>query len=235
MYFVQADKLQKNLKNRNLSDEDAFPYFIFAIILFVPAIACSTILDFTRPELVVYGALFLLLTIIGIYHVYSQNGGAEGFGFIQKFFLLGWVVAFRCLLFYIPMMLFLRVLLRVLVPDTIDQFVQGVERFFVPPDAVPPDAVPPDAVPPDAVPPDFLDRLETALSDTLKTALSNILTAVVSCVIFFQQLGKLIKETTETDEDVAIRDKIVKQLQPIIRDLLDKHTKETTETAKRDV
>ena len=49
-------------------------------------------------------ALWILITIGGIYYVYSQNGGASGFDFVQKYYVLGWVVYVRCFLAFIPIM-----------------------------------------------------------------------------------------------------------------------------------
>ena len=103
MYFVQYHPLKEKLRERTLSDSEALPYWILlnvviGLTVFVPTIGYFNFWD------AINGVMSLLFTICGIYHVYSQNGGASGFDFIQKSVILGWVVYVRCFLAFIPIM-----------------------------------------------------------------------------------------------------------------------------------
>lgn len=104
MYFVQYHPLKEKLKERTLSESEAFPYWILFNVLVVLGFSVHTAGDFNAWD-AIEGVMSLLFTICGIYHVYSQNGGASGFDFIQKVVVLGWVVSIRCLLVFIPSMI----------------------------------------------------------------------------------------------------------------------------------
>lgn len=104
MYFVQYQPPKEKLRERALSDGEALPYWILFNVLITLGFVVSTIGDFNFWD-AIEGVMSLLFTICGIYHVYSQNGGASGFDFIQKSVVLGWVVAIRCLLVFIPSMI----------------------------------------------------------------------------------------------------------------------------------
>jgi hypothetical protein len=46
-----------------------------------------------------------LITFGGVIFAYRCNGGKDGYDFIQKFVILGWVVAFKFILLLIPVMI----------------------------------------------------------------------------------------------------------------------------------
>lgn len=104
MYFIQYHPLKEKLKERTLSDGESLPYWILLNVVigltaFVPTIGEFNVWD------AINGVMSLLFAICGIYHVYSQNGGASGFDLIQKSVVLGWVVFIRCFLAFIPIMI----------------------------------------------------------------------------------------------------------------------------------
>ena len=96
------------------------PYWILFNVLILLAIVIPTTGDFNVWN-AIDGVMSLLFTICGIYHVYSQNGGASGFDFIQKVVVLGWVVTVRCLLVFIPSMIVIYVFVGILMGGEISE------------------------------------------------------------------------------------------------------------------
>lgn len=103
MYFVHYHPLKEKLRDRTLSDAEALPYFIgSSILVLIPVGGIENVWDFA--------ALFIsiVLTIMGLRWAYKANGGAAGFDIIQKVVVLGWILGFRLLLFFIiPLLCFL--------------------------------------------------------------------------------------------------------------------------------
>ena len=95
MYFVRYQPLKTQLRERLLTDRETLPYLI-----------ADTVLAYHSgdPD-IVPAILRSLVAVWGIVYVYKQNGGNSGFDLIRKFIVLGWVVAFRFLLFAIPILL----------------------------------------------------------------------------------------------------------------------------------
>lgn len=118
MYFVQYHPLKEKLRERSLSESEALPYWILLNVVigltaFLPMIDEFNVWDATA------GAMSSLIAIGGIYYVYSQNGGASGFDFIQKSVVLGWVVGIRCLLAFIPIMIVFYEVVEILMGEEI--------------------------------------------------------------------------------------------------------------------
>lgn len=120
MYFIQYQPLKEKLRERTLSESEALPYWILFNVLVVLGFSVPTIGDFNAWD-AIKGVMSLLFTICGIYHVYSQNGGSSGFGLIQKFVVLGWVVSIRCLLVFIPSMIVFYVFVGILMGGEISE------------------------------------------------------------------------------------------------------------------
>ncbi len=101
MYFIRYQRLKEKLKTRTLSDREALPYLILfaalaAAVYLFPTTEGSNIWDW------IGGGLSVVLAIGGVIYAYSQNGGAQGIDLIQKYVVIGWVVAVRCILIFIP-------------------------------------------------------------------------------------------------------------------------------------
>lgn len=101
MYFIRYQPLKEKLKTRTLTDREALPY----LILF--AASASAVYLFPNTEEPnrwdwIGGGLSVALAIAGVIYAYKQNGGAQGFDFIQKYVVITWVVAVRCILIFIP-------------------------------------------------------------------------------------------------------------------------------------
>jgi hypothetical protein len=104
MYFVKYHPLKEKLRDRSVSDREALPYLmVFAglttLVGAFPMFEGFNELDF------VSGVLSVVFAILGVLYAYRCNGGREGFDLIQKYVVLGWVVAVRCLLAFIPLMI----------------------------------------------------------------------------------------------------------------------------------
>ena len=107
MYFIQYQPLKEKLRERTLSESEALPYLVvWGVLGNVWAMLWQMYGNFNFFNFldVFSWALHVLIIIGGIYYVYSQNGGALGFDFIQKYYVLGWVVYVRCFLAFIPIM-----------------------------------------------------------------------------------------------------------------------------------
>lgn len=102
MYFTKYQPLKERLRTRSISDKEALPYLVVisaltALIVGLPATTGS-------PNAWDYLSVTTstLLAIGGILYSYRCNDGNKGFDLIQKYVVLGWVVAVRCFLAFIP-------------------------------------------------------------------------------------------------------------------------------------
>ncbi len=101
MYFIRYQPLKEKLKTRTLSDREALPYLILFAALAAAVYLFPTTDEFNMSDWI-GGGLSVALAIGGVIYAYAQNGGAQGFDLIQKYVVIGWVVAVRCILIFIP-------------------------------------------------------------------------------------------------------------------------------------
>lgn len=112
MYFWRIEKLKQEMARRAFSDREVLPYL-------VTFCALSTAVAYIPGKLEngwdIAGAIWsVLIVILGTIHIYRQNGGCEGQHFLQRYFVVGWVVSIRwlvivifCLMaFYLPLAFF---------------------------------------------------------------------------------------------------------------------------------
>jgi hypothetical protein len=106
MYFFNYHPLKETLKNRELTDRQAMPYFIVFIGLtsFNTSVHLSG--DMNGWDYL-SGFIGAILSIAGVYYVYLQNGGSKGYDLIQKFIVLGWIVTVRIAMISIPLIILL--------------------------------------------------------------------------------------------------------------------------------
>ncbi len=102
MYFVRYHRLKEKLRNRSVSDREALPYLVIFTALMALVGAFPVVDGFNDGDLV-SGFLSFVFAIGGVFYAYKSNGAQEGFDLIQKYVVLGWVVAVRCLLVFIPL------------------------------------------------------------------------------------------------------------------------------------
>ena len=101
MYFIKINTLKEKIKRKELFDREALPYFFLFIILYelngiIPPVEPLNFYDH------VFNIAALGITIIGTYYCYHQNGKSDGYDFILKYIVLGWVVFIRCFLVFVP-------------------------------------------------------------------------------------------------------------------------------------
>ena len=94
MYWLRYQPLKDRLKKRSVSDREALPYLLLfsaleSIALSVPATSKMNKWD------IIEAILYVIVTLLGVFYVYKKNGGNKGYDIIQKFVVLGWVVAVR--------------------------------------------------------------------------------------------------------------------------------------------
>ena len=109
MYFIRYQPLKEKLKSRTLSDREALPYLIAfaglaAAVYLFPSTDGSNVWDW------IGGGISVVLAVAGVIYAYLCNGGKQGFDLIQKYVVIGWVVAVRCILIFIPCAIVLYIL-----------------------------------------------------------------------------------------------------------------------------
>jgi len=101
MYFVRYQPLKDKLKTRSLTDREALPY----LIVFA-GLAAAVYLFPTTSEYNIWdwigGGLSVALAVGGVFYAYARNGGMQGFDLILKYVVIGWIVAVRCILVFVP-------------------------------------------------------------------------------------------------------------------------------------
>lgn len=106
MYFLTYSPLKEKLRERTLTDREALPYFL----IFMTLLAFSSFLpssNVTNKWVYISGGLSVIILICGVLYAYFQNGGSDGYDFIHKYVVLGWVVTVRCILIFIPAIILL--------------------------------------------------------------------------------------------------------------------------------
>jgi len=101
MYFIRYNPLKERLRNRSIHDREALPYLLLFCVLEALAISLPGA-EYKNKWDYISTVLTLLVTILGVIYVYRRNGGRAGYDLIQKFVVLGWVVAVRFLIGAIP-------------------------------------------------------------------------------------------------------------------------------------
>jgi hypothetical protein len=101
MYFFRYQPLKDKLKTRSLSDREALPYLVVfaglaAAVYLFPTTADYNIWDW------IGGGFSVALAVGGVFYAYARNGGKQGFDLVQKYVVIGWIVAVRCIVVFIP-------------------------------------------------------------------------------------------------------------------------------------
>lgn len=101
MYFIRYQPLKEKLRDRTLGDREALPYVVVLYALIAVAMF-PTHWEWNSWDYASWVGS-IAAGVFGAIHVYRCNGGRDGHDFVQKIFVLGWVVGFRCLLVFIPL------------------------------------------------------------------------------------------------------------------------------------
>ena len=150
MYFIKLYPLKEKLRERSVSDREALPYLIIFGVLTTLAVYLPAQENYNNWD-AFNVVLSLILTIGGTLYAYFENGGNDGFDFIQKYVVLGWVVFVRFFLGSFPIFLLL---------------------IYI--------------------------GISSGLHSSEATSPYGVLIAFLWEVIFYQRLGRHIKDTTKT-------------------------------------
>ncbi len=102
MYFIKYHPLKEQLRDRCLTDREAFPYyFLFCAFSILSAVVPQKDISMFNKWDAVFGCIMFIVNLGGLLYCYSCNGGKTGYDFIQKSIVLGWVVVIRCFLVFI--------------------------------------------------------------------------------------------------------------------------------------
>ena len=97
MYFARIEPLKQQFREGGPNDREALPYIVgyvgFVNMLFIALPEAGT----QRGWDLAIGYIDVCIAIVGTIYVFRKNGGATGRDFVVKYFVLGWVVAFRLL------------------------------------------------------------------------------------------------------------------------------------------
>jgi len=95
MYFWRIAKLKQQMIAQPLSDREVLPYIILASIFaktYYWYLQDRPIAYFLENYLSVFS---ILATGFGIYYIYLSNHGTNGRFFLQRYFVIEWVLAIR--------------------------------------------------------------------------------------------------------------------------------------------
>jgi hypothetical protein len=101
MYWISYKPLKERLKKRSVSDREALPYLLLFSALEAIALSVPASSEMNKWD-IIETILYVIVTIIGVFYVYRRNGGNAGYDIVQKFVVLGWVVAVRYCLAALP-------------------------------------------------------------------------------------------------------------------------------------
>jgi len=93
MYFWRIENLKSEMATRPLSDREVLPYLVVFAVLSASVVSFPQTVFNTWDGL--SAALSIFLAFVGTIYIYLQNGGNQGQHFLQRYLLIGWVVALR--------------------------------------------------------------------------------------------------------------------------------------------
>lgn len=100
MYFFAQKAVKSKFLQSGFSDRESLPYFVVFIglysLAFVPNTSTPNIWDYLAS------AISFALAVLSTLLLYKANGGSDGTQFIQKYVILGWVLALRALIALLP-------------------------------------------------------------------------------------------------------------------------------------
>ena len=107
MYFWNIEALKQEIVEGTFTDGEVIQYIIVFVGLSVAAI--EVMMYFPYDGIINYwtytlSVLSLLINIGGTIYAYKLNGGPNGKDFASKFFGIGFVVAVRLFVYFIPVM-----------------------------------------------------------------------------------------------------------------------------------
>ena len=113
MYFWRIKKLKANLIERPLSGREELRYLIGFLLLWVLTLTAPPEEGLNRWDHAGL-AVTALLTIVGTIYLFHRNGGAGGELFLQRYFVLGWVVSIRWAAAFVSLYVIVRLIASIL-------------------------------------------------------------------------------------------------------------------------
>jgi len=89
VYFFNLKALTNELKERPLTDREAFPYAIAWIALTFLPLSNS---DPKNSIDIIFDVMVYAAIVLGFYWLYRINGGPHGIGFLGRYLSLSWVI-----------------------------------------------------------------------------------------------------------------------------------------------
>lgn len=103
MYFWRIEKLKTEMVARPRPEREVLPYLVVYVGLYAAVGLIPQTLSNVWDWL---GAVWsVVLAVVGTIYIYRRNGGSQGQHFLQRYFVVGWVVTIRWLVIIIPALL----------------------------------------------------------------------------------------------------------------------------------
>ena len=99
MYFWSINDLVRTLGDRDLRDDESFPYFFIYVVLMTLATSVPEIGWNTWDTVAATGTV--ILTAAGVLYCYRANGGSAGTAFLSRFMAISWVMMIRLLVLFL--------------------------------------------------------------------------------------------------------------------------------------
>ena len=94
MRFWRVEQLKSEMRAQPLSERESLPYLVVYVALFTLASGFPN-LGFNLLD-AIGNLLSVVIAIVGTIFIYRQNGGTDGRFFLQRYFVIGFVVGIRC-------------------------------------------------------------------------------------------------------------------------------------------
>ncbi len=128
MYFLNLKKLENELINNTISENEGFKYFFFLTIISMIPMYLESHKDIASR--LIECIIQIVIAIIGIKKTFSINKSGDGKQYYIRYFSLSFVTMFRVLIFYMIILIFYHLLSTMLqsffgntyIPDLIFNF-----------------------------------------------------------------------------------------------------------------
>lgn len=104
MYFWQIKNLKEDIKSEKFNEKDRYIYFMIFIVLFT--IMINTEIFFPLENITtwdyIHSIFNILIPLVGIIYAFKGNGATNGKDFLGRYFAIGFVMAIRVTVYFIP-------------------------------------------------------------------------------------------------------------------------------------
>lgn len=118
MIWFNLKELERKLIQYELSENAAFQYLLVIMILITLAFYAPGVKGYTHYAWEIGDVILeLLITVVGIYTLYSVNSKGDNRDFLKRYFSLSFVVGLRLLIFYLAVRLIFKIIMFVIPLD----------------------------------------------------------------------------------------------------------------------